>query len=364
MIGAEDLLAKAERLLALLDQGSFTATYKYAVLLGLMDLCLEKTARDGSAPDALTTRELAEKVVDLYWPQTSAFRGETLRQNTGRPARILSDLLAFRDALPDPSLPLYRARRADPAGWERTVRQVEWTLILMPLPRLQTVGRETEPVIYTLGWDLGIEKRKADVLRYQQTGAGPFDNRILLLPGAGEALARLNGLLRPLVHRAWASMVARLNALDASRLEDFLFGVDRRALSAVRPDLVELQGGRCFYCGSRLVSRAEVDHFVPFARHPDNGLANLVAADPRCNAHKRDFIAAGAHLGRWLERNRTREADLRGLAERKNLEDHPAETLGVARGLYLRLPPRTLLWDRENRFQPADPAALRTLLTA
>ena len=35
------LIRFAEKVLALLDQGSFTATYKYAVLLGLMDLCME-----------------------------------------------------------------------------------------------------------------------------------------------------------------------------------------------------------------------------------------------------------------------------------------------------------------------------------
>jgi len=45
-------LALAERILELLDQGRFTATYKYAVLL---DLCLENAARDGAAPDLLTT---------------------------------------------------------------------------------------------------------------------------------------------------------------------------------------------------------------------------------------------------------------------------------------------------------------------
>ena len=34
-------LALAERILELLDQGRFTATYKYAVLLALLDLSLE-----------------------------------------------------------------------------------------------------------------------------------------------------------------------------------------------------------------------------------------------------------------------------------------------------------------------------------
>ena len=48
-------LALAERILELLDQDRFTATYKYAVLLALLDLCLENAARDGAAPDLLTT---------------------------------------------------------------------------------------------------------------------------------------------------------------------------------------------------------------------------------------------------------------------------------------------------------------------
>ena len=33
--------AFGEKLLNLLDEGAFTATYKYAVLLGLIDLCRE-----------------------------------------------------------------------------------------------------------------------------------------------------------------------------------------------------------------------------------------------------------------------------------------------------------------------------------
>ena len=60
-----DLIAFAERLMSLLDQGQFVATYKYAVLLGLMDLCLEATDRHGQAPQSVTTRELARKVIEL-----------------------------------------------------------------------------------------------------------------------------------------------------------------------------------------------------------------------------------------------------------------------------------------------------------
>jgi len=76
-------LALAERILDLLDQGRFTATYKYAVLLALLDLCLENAARDGAAPDLLTTRQLAVKIVELYWPHTRPWAAGALRQSSG-----------------------------------------------------------------------------------------------------------------------------------------------------------------------------------------------------------------------------------------------------------------------------------------
>lgn len=163
-----DLVGFAERVLALLDQGSFVATCKHAVLLGPMDLCLEGTRRDGTAPDCVTTRQLAEKVVELYWPQTLQFRGRTLRQNNGSQARIVADICRFRGSLGDPSSTIDRARRSAPARFERSIRQVEWTLVLMPLPRLQVVGGETETLLYRLGWGLETGQNRRSVTAYQQ----------------------------------------------------------------------------------------------------------------------------------------------------------------------------------------------------
>ncbi len=57
----------------MLDEGRYTATYKYAVLLALMDLCLERTQAAGTPPDTVTTPELAEKIVEIYWPHTAPF---------------------------------------------------------------------------------------------------------------------------------------------------------------------------------------------------------------------------------------------------------------------------------------------------
>jgi hypothetical protein len=80
-----------------------------------------------------------------------------------------------------------------------------------------------------------------------QRGQGGFDNRILLRPRVGEYLVRLNGLLRPLIHRRWAAMVAALNHQEDSRLEHFLFGAQRLDLSLTRGPLWKIQDGRCFY---------------------------------------------------------------------------------------------------------------------
>jgi hypothetical protein len=56
----------AERVLELLDEGRYTATYKYAVLLALVDVCLERTQASRIPPDVLTTRQLADKIVEIY----------------------------------------------------------------------------------------------------------------------------------------------------------------------------------------------------------------------------------------------------------------------------------------------------------
>ena len=69
----------------------------------------------------------------------------------------------------------------------------------------------------------------------------------------GEALVRLNHLLRPLIHHQWAVKVATLNRLDEYQLERFLFGAERVPLERVRGPIIELQEGRCFYCAERLL---------------------------------------------------------------------------------------------------------------
>jgi len=351
----DDPIAFAEKVLALLRQGAFTATYKYAVLIGLIDLALEGYTASGMPPEAVTTHQLAEAVIRLYWPQVAPFEESgLLRQNTRGNAEIVTMVAAARARFG--GLSLARARRQVPAAYDRLVDDVAWKLAEMPLPRLQRFGRQEERFIYEIGW-------AEDIKRSAFKDPACFDNAIRFRPGVAHNLVRLDGLLRPLLHREWAMLVAQINALPAARLTDHLFGVDRASLAPVLPGLLDLQHGRCFYC-DKGVSSAEVDHFLPWARIALDTIENLVVAHPACNNKKTDHLAAAEHLARWRERIASAHAQLEAVANDALWETSAPRTLGVARALYLPLRPDARVWSYESGLVPVDANQIRALLAA
>jgi 5-methylcytosine-specific restriction endonuclease McrA len=362
-----DAIAFGEKVFSLLDETRYTTTYKLAVLLGLIDLCLENTTAAGGPPDLITTRQLAEKVAEIYWPHTLPFgsvrTAKVLRQAGGGQAEILSCIERFRSSLGDGSVPLIRARVSASRGYSKLLDQIEWKLIEMPLPRLQTIGAAVDSFIYEINWDRDIDYR--EVTAYQR-GQGGFDNRVLLRPRVGEYLVRLNALLRPLIHRRWAAMVAALNHQEDSRLEHFLFGTQRLDLAVTRGPLWEIQQGRCFYCHERIrePKQSHVDHFVPWSRYQENGLSNLVIADVKCNGNKSDFLAATEHMERWLDRFHSASrvsTDLETLAGKIEWDLSSHRTLSVARAIYLRLRVDAKLWQIGRQFVNADPPRISQL---
>ena len=347
-------LAFAENILGLLGDGSFTATYKYAVILGLMDLCLEQSGRSGAAPSMVTTRQLSQKVVELYWMHTLPFeRGAVLKQSSGGQAKILNLIDEFRTRHPGAaSATSARAHRTEPIPFERLLRDVEWVLVEMPLPKLQRIGTELHPFIYQIGWSDDIRKRDFQ--------AADFDNRILFVHQAGDHLVRLAGLIRPFVQREWADRVSRLNRnlVQRNQLENFLFGANRIALGPVCNELRELQNGRCFYCEDELRSTCEVDHFVPWSRYANNGIENLVLAHTKCNNAKRDHLAAAEHVEKWTKRIQRGAVQLSTIAQRKSWESHPERSFSVAKSIYFRLPDDARLWREARDFVSVDRTAL------
>ena len=226
-----------------------------------------------------------------------------LRQSSaGKQAEIVQRIQRFREGVGD--LSFAAARRASGGEpYEQLTRSVEWKLVEMPLPKLQFIGREEDRFIYEYNFPRRMENQRLLQPYWEGTGE-TFDNRLLLRDNVGASLIALNGVLRPLIHRQWAMMVAKLNDLQEAALETFLFGHERIALDPVRRPLRELQSHRCFYCGDAIGAQCEVDHFIPWARHADNGIHNLVAVDGRCNNRKRAYLAAAEHVERWRLRTK------------------------------------------------------------
>ncbi|MCK6570750.1 hypothetical protein L6V77_06490 [Myxococcota bacterium] len=366
---ASDPLDVVQRVLQILDDGSFTTTYKLAVMLALVELCFEEAAVPGPTGAVLTTPQLADKVLELYWPQVRAYGPHgLLQQSNNAPhqvgGRTLPVLIAHWQAgvgAGTTTLPYPVARRRPEFATLRD--EVERVLIRMPLPKLQRVGGVHVPWLYEITWDDEPAPTDARLRRYQQTGTG-FDNAVRLKPGVFEAFSRLAPLLRAFIQQRWVEKVTALNPVDDAgvALAEHLFGVDRTSLEATRGPLAELQAGRCFYCGDALRGATHVDHFLPWARFPDNGLANLVVADARCNGQKSDRLAGPEFLRLWRDRLTAETHPLEHIGARLRWDVGAERARGAARSLYLALPADARLWAGGARSVAIDRGLLDALL--
>ena len=350
--GTDGRLEVVESLMTILADGQFVATYKFAVLIGLLDLVAEWNPTWADEPPVFTTRQLAEKVLNLYWPQTVGHTEHVLiqgrsggddRKGGTAITRLIIDFRA-RLGLRSRLISLDESRRAD-ADWRKLIEDIEWVLVEMPLPRLQLVGGVLRETLYTINFEKKPNAPKLSEVRRASRGeTSTFDNRIQLLPGVAPTLLRLAPMIRSLVESRWVEHVSRLNGLPDSRLHGLLFGTDRIALQGVRPELVEIQSGRCFYCRKRLDKEIDVDHFVPWSRTGDNAVQNLVVAHAKCNRSKSDTLAGVRHVERWARRNDERAAGLRDIARMKGWIEDSVRTHLLARGAYATVRLGEALW--------------------
>lgn len=367
---ALDAIAFAERVLTLLDEGVYNTTYKFSVLLGLMDLVIEQSSSDGVLSTIITTKQLAIKVIEIYWHQTAYFDsigGVPLQGKSGQ-AKIISDILAFRSFTQFSSL--FSSKSKYPKKYSALINKVEKSIIEMPLPRVQYFGNQENRFIYDLAWSKENPINLKQVTLYQRGEKSTFDNRIMLLPNVADYLFSLNGLLRPLIQRMWAQEVARINKLEESRLEGFLFSSKRAPAAKIAAPLREIQNDRCFYCAHRFATtdkkKPVVDHFIPWSRYPNDGLSNYVLAHSECNCSKSDHLPSVEHFSQWMDRNHDRELmlDMETLAKDNFWDLRQKESVTIAKNIYLRLKPELELWSGIDCYMLVDMARIRRIVSS
>jgi hypothetical protein len=321
-----DFLHQLQRILA---DGSFVATYKFALLHALADLAVAR-GEDSDAELTLSTREIAAQMIELYWRQARPFPAPAtpgpveLRQNAGRQAAIVS---ALGQAQQKHGHSLAHLRRGE--AWPSLLGEVDRVLRVMPLWKLQTVGQERLSFLYE-NLDRG--------------------NQITLKPGVQYCLRAFYPLVVDLVRGAWLRFVRVQNAGvlgESGELGAFLFGTGRASLSAFVPILTDVQDGVCLYCARAVGASVEVDHFIPWARYPVDLGHNFVLAHASCNRAKSDHLAAEPHLERWLRRNEAHADGLRSAFDAAGLLHDHDTTLGVARWAYAQtVRIGGLVWER------------------
>jgi 5-methylcytosine-specific restriction endonuclease McrA len=267
----------------LLDEGQFTASYKFALLLALADLSVE-VGDDSGAPLTLSSAAIAEKFIQYYWRQALPYPApentRILQQNPGQQAAIVRILHDAHQRHGD-SLAAVKNRKGI---WRGMVTAVAAVVRAMPLRYLQNVDGGRLDFLYP-------ESKAVIELR----------------PGVAYCLSKFHPLISEMVRAGWSRLVRQRNPDvlgEITDLHEFLFGSERVLLAKVRPVLLGLQDGHCFYCPRVLTStNTHVDHFISWARYPVDLGHNFVLADSQCNGAKRDRLPASVHLAAWAERN-------------------------------------------------------------
>jgi HNH endonuclease len=283
---AEEQLNFITNIQRIIDEGSFVATYKFALIMSFADYSVE-AGSDSGEPLQLTTHDIAENFVDYYWRQAVPYAHGNqqnlvciLKQGTGLQPVVISRIIALHAQF-NGSL---AAARRDDRVWRALLNKVATTIALMPLWKLQVVGRTIIPFLY------------------DQHGSG---NNINFKSGVIYFFRKFYDLIRNLVQSAWVRHVRMLNndLLGESDLADFLFGSERKVLPGLREILKDVQTNNCFYCKGALREGCDIDHFVPWSRYPLDLGHNFVLAHSTCNRSKSDLLAAPYHLESWQNRN-------------------------------------------------------------
>jgi 5-methylcytosine-specific restriction endonuclease McrA len=323
-----EFLSKIQRLFA---EGDFTATYKFALLISLADLAVER-GTDSNETLVLSHQSIGLKFIQLYWQQSAPFSGhDVLVQNLGTQAAVVTAISTFRHK--NQKLNFYSANSSD--DFKKLLSSVTATVKSQPINYIQNLGGKTETFLF--------QNSK---------------NSLTLMPGVPYCLRRFQPLIQQLCKTYWVDHV-RGNKRNIpllgkdDDLESFLFEIPRQTLTLISLGLRKLST-KCFYCQGSL-READVDHFIPHSMYPRDLAHNFVLAHPSCNRSKSDTLAAKPHLQRWLDFLKTNGNDLIEIGSEAGVNVDASTSLSVAFWGYENgLSSNSQAWIRANNYEPVS----------
>jgi hypothetical protein len=342
-----DPLLLGQRLIAVLETGRRTATYKLATLMALIEHCIENLPEQPDDTLRVPLPALAHRVLEIYWQQVRPFEGNELHQSTGSRARILSAAKELGVASGRATGSVDIARLRAPAAYDRYIDEVVLCLAQQPLHRLQKIPGSSTSDQFLYDDSFLHDHVSRSALRAN-------GDAIELKPGVAQGLARLAGLLRPALEIMWVDDVRRMNKFLGVEVPDVaghLFGRERTALATVRQPFKDAFGPRCFYCGAHLPANNPIDHVLPWSLVGIDGLSNLVLACARCNGDKSGALPTMGIVGRVLARERD---VLEEIASALQWPTQHERVVAAARGIYRGQPAGVPTWSGYRQTERLD----------
>ena len=290
MLHADFQLNFLRRIQWLLESSSYTSTYKFALLMTIVNLSIESGINDDSE-HSISYEQLAEQFVQLYWTQALPYSDQSsdsvLRQSstTGQ-ASVINSILDLQHKTKTTSLTI--AHTQNIKLWQSTIKDISSTIKKYPAKYLQSAeDKVSREFLY-------VYDSKSKV--------------IILKPGIAYCFTRFSKIINKLCQQYWTEFVRKnsrnqIYFSDDIDLQQFLFNQSRQSLKVLIPMLIDTQQGQCFYCYKPLRNNIEVDHFIPWSKYPIDTTHNFVLTDHSCNNSKRDYLAQELFYEKWLERN-------------------------------------------------------------
>ncbi|WP_462174161.1 HNH endonuclease [Pseudoalteromonas xiamenensis] len=328
----------------LVAEGEFSATYKFALLNAIADICIETPQNGFSRKLEIPFTRIIEKMIQLYWDQASLYNmndSETpniLYQNSASQVKIIKTINQLKATGTHSFSMFLRA----PFRIE-TVKSLFDSIKTGPIERLQTLSGQCDAFLYPI--------------HFKRSASQSYS--IVLNEGIADCFRKFYDLVIHIARNAWTKKVISINKKKGilsnnPSVEAFLFSNDRKNLSSILPVLTEIQSNKCFYCQKAVSSPDEsnVDHFIPFSRYSNDTAHNFVMAHASCNNAKSDYLAAFEHRDRWLRQNLDTYRHVIDEELKQHVHSEPALSLAISNWAYAQANEiNAKLWISKNEYQ-------------
>ncbi len=266
-----------ETFIHILTKGRKDNTYKFALAKFLLDYSKDIKEEENKT---ITFRDIAASFLKYYWYQEFKYKLKQDFKKEKQPVVITILQKYCGNEYIHLSYEKYFEDKKDIE--EKIINEIEKECLNDVIPRFQPDEKE---IFYE---HFFIKKGKKYTLLEKE-------RRYIVLHSEAISFFKENyNILNKVLVLEWAKFLEKVNFTPKliSKIENLGKKEKRSSLRKFLKILLEIDKGKCFYCGKNLSSNEEIhiDHFIPWSYIYDDQLWNLVLSCRDCNLKKSDYL--------------------------------------------------------------------------